>query len=391
MSKRELVKPKYEIVGELERIDRADTVMARRQLIPDSELWQSYYRKHPDLEAQSRKWADLQKSRKHRLRIAPQDELMENAMRFIPNVMAKEEYVDGEPSPEKIVIDPKRASSKIKGFARHLGADLVKIGPFNPSWTYKNISSPDHSGSPSDIQAHPPNKHAIVVAIAYKQDEIECAPRFTIALATGAIYLRLSTIVVTLARYIRSLGYEARAHNHNSQVLHVPLAIDAGFGELARNGIFITEEYGSAIKPMTVTTDMPLIYDRPVDIGVDEFCSQCDICVKYCPAGAIHIGEKKTIRGVKKWSLNASACFEYFLRSGANCSLCVAYCPWTRPRTFPHNFIIKAFERSNIARKSYLKVASLLYRKKKMKIPSWQEEQPEEWRKVMKPNHPLYR
>jgi len=350
MSKRELVKPKYEIVGELERIDRADTVMARRHLIPDSELWQSYYRKHPDLEAQSRKWADLQKSRKHRLRIAPQDELMENAMRFIPNVMAKEEYVDGEPAPEKIVIDPKRASSKIKGFARHLGADLV-----------------------------------------YKQDEIECAPRFTIALATGAIYLRLSTIVVTLARYIRSLGYEARAHNHNSQVLHVPLAIDAGFGELARNGIFITKEYGSAIKPMTVTTDMPLVYDRPVDIGVDEFCSQCNICVKYCPAGAIHIGEKKTIRGVKKWPLNASACFEYFLRSGANCSLCVAYCPWTRPRTFPHNFIIKAFERSNIARKSYLKVASLLYRKKKMKIPSWQEEQPEEWRKVMKPNHPLYR
>jgi len=391
MPKRELDKPKYEIVGELEQMDRDEMVMARRRLVPDSEQWQRYYQKYPELEEQGRRWAELQSSRQSRLGIPPEDELMETAMRYIQGILAKNEHVDGESAPEKIVIDPKRASEKIKGFTRHLGADLVKIGPFNPAWTYSRTGPRESSGRAGETQTSLPHQHAIVVAIAYNRDELECAPRFAVAQATGTMYIRLSSIVVTLAKYIRSLGYSARAHNHNSPALHVPLAIDAGMGELARNGIMITEEYGSAVKPMAVTTDMPLVHDKPVDIGVEEFCSQCEICADYCPMGAIHRGDKKVVRGVRKWPLNAAACHEYFLISGSNCSLCIAYCPWTRPRTFPHNLIIKAMERSSLARKMVIKAHTMLLREKKRKVPSWQEEQPEVWRQALRPGHPLYR
>lgn len=375
MPRCELDEPKYEVEGKLERVDEGDTVFTRSFMVPDSEAWQKYFKKHPDLEKQARRWAQLRTNEQRRLRIPHLDELMGTAMRFVISAMTINEYVVGKPAPEKITIDPKRASEKIKGFASQLGADLVKIGPLNPAWTYSHVVERQRfTRSPVNIS----HGHAITVAIAYNQDDIECAPRYVVGLATLAIYHRLSAIVVSLAEYIRSLGYNARAHNFNGQVLMVPVAIDAGFGELGRNGIMITEEYGSAVKPMCVTTDMPLTHDKPVDIGVDGFCRQCTICAEICPAGAISRGDKKVVRGVKKWPIKGSACLEYFLRSGGNCSLCIAYCPWT-------------VERSSKARENAIKGDAVLPREKRRKTPSWMEEQPEIWREVMRTNHPFNR
>jgi epoxyqueuosine reductase QueG len=39
----------------------------------------------------------------------------------------------------------------------------------------------------------------------------------------------------------------------------------------------ITKESGSSLKPTAVTTDLPLVYDPSVDIGVAEFCQDCRI------------------------------------------------------------------------------------------------------------------
>ena len=38
----------------------------------------------------------------------------------------------------------------------------------------------------------------------------------------------------------------------------MPIAIDAGMGELGRHGLMITPELGSALKLATITTDLPL-------------------------------------------------------------------------------------------------------------------------------------
>ena len=76
------------------------------------------------------------------------------------------------------------------------------------------------------------------------------------------VYVKLATIADTLAEYIRALGYPARANvMPNYQVLCVPIAIDAGMGELGRHGLMITPELGSALKLATITTDLPLVYD----------------------------------------------------------------------------------------------------------------------------------
>jgi reductive dehalogenase len=242
-------------------------------------------------------------------------------------------------------------------------------------------------GTPIDL----PHQHAIVVAIGLNQNMVKAAPQMPIVLETMRAYLRLASIVTTLAWYIRALGYSARAHDiFNYQVILPPIAIDAGLGELARNGIVITEEYGSAFKIAAVTTDMPLVHDKPVNLGVAEFCQECKVCAEYCPVHAISKSEKVVVRGVRKWKVNDIACYSYWRRVGTDCGICVAVCPWTRPRHFPHNAILWGLERSSLARKIAIKGDSMLGKKRRKKCPSWLEEQPESWRDVLSQSHPFY-
>jgi ferredoxin len=385
---RKLNKPKYELVGEVERFEEADNIQARGELVLDSELWQKYYAQHPELEKQGRALAELT-----RKRIAGpiQDNLMLSTLRQTISLLCTEEAVDGEPSSDKITIDPKRASVKIKAFARHIGADLVRIGPLNQSWVYKHVGRSHSSGMVIGSPINLPHQHAIVVAISLNRDMVRAAPQLPIELETMRAYLRLASIVTTVAMYIRTLGYSARAHDlMNYQVILPPVAVDAGLGELARHGIVITEEYGSAIKIAAVTTDMPLVNDKPLDLGVDEFCRECRFCAEYCPVSAIPKAEKTLVRGVRKWKINDVACYSYWRRVGTDCGICLAVCPWTRPRYFPHNTTLWAIENSGLARTVAIKVDDILGRRRR-ECPVWLEEQPESWRDVLSSKHPFYR
>jgi NAD-dependent dihydropyrimidine dehydrogenase PreA subunit len=387
--RKRISKPKYEIVGGLGRFDEADNVQARGELEPDSELWQRYYEKHPELEKQGRALLKLPGMG----RVGPpQDLSMLSAIMGTIGVLGRDEVVDGEPALPKIQIEPARASEKIKGFVRHLGADLVKIGPLNQAWVYTHVGRSHHPGKVIGPPIDLPHQHAVVFAIALNRDMFKCAPQLPSILEIMSKYMRLASISVTLAGYLRSLGYSARAHNvSNYQVIIPPVAVDAGIGELSRNGIIITEEYGNAIKMAAVTTNMPLAHDEPVDIAVDEFCQECQLCADYCPARAIPKGDKTVTRGVRKWQLNDMACYNYFWRCGTDCGICLAVCPWSRPRCFPHNAILWGVERSSLFRKFVIRADKILGDRRRKRCPEWLEEQPEVWQEALRPGHPYYR
>ena len=204
---------------------------------------------------------------------------------------------------------------------------------------------------------------------------MKTGPVLSEAIEVMRVYNRLAHIAVTLASYIRMLGFPARAHIvTNYQVLCIPLAVNAGMGELGRHGLMLTRELGSSLKLATVTTDLPMITDSPVDIGADEFCRDCKICAEACPSGAVPRGNKKVIHGVEKWAIAADACFRVWQETGTDCGVCVASCPWTKPDSLFHNLARSIAVKKNKAGWWMSRAERILYGRFKPKpSPAWFE------------------
>ncbi|MFH1952477.1 MAG: hypothetical protein ABIL06_12765, partial [Pseudomonadota bacterium] len=133
-----------------------------------------------------------------------------------------------------------------------------------------------------------------------------------------------------LAAYIREMGYPASAHsNAGTEVNPIPLAVNAGLGELGRHGLLIHEEHGSRLHLAVVTTDLPLTVDDPVDIGVEDVCQLCMKCARNCPSYSISFGNKAVVNGVEKWAINVDTCYKYRMAVRGRwivCVICASVC-----------------------------------------------------------------
>ena len=69
--------------------------------------------------------------------------------------------------------------------------------------------------------------------------------------------------------------------------------MQAGMGELGRNGLLITPEFGPRVRISKILTDLPLIPDSPIEFGVTEFCDVCMKCADLCPSRSISLGEDR--------------------------------------------------------------------------------------------------
>jgi ferredoxin len=373
-------KPRYRIVGNLERFDERENVQARNTYEPGSEEYRDFYGHHPEWEEQDRQARELSTK--------PVGDPLDFSF-FLQQIgtLAKwgsEDLIHGPVSPQKQELSPERAAEKIKGFALHLGADLVRIGPLNPAFIYTHVGKTWHDparkyGTPIDLG----HAHAISIAVGINPDLIKTGPVLSMASEIMRVYTQLAVISTTLAGYIRALGYPARAHIiSNYQVLCVPLAIEAGMGELGRHGLMITKELGSCLKLTTVTTDLPLPHDAPVDIGVDEFCRDCAICAETCPGGAIPHTDKQVVRGVEKRRINPEACFRVWNETGTDCGVCVASCPWTKPRNGLHRIAREIASRKKKAGWWMSRAEELVYgRFRPKQSPAWFEEPEPIWKK----------
>jgi epoxyqueuosine reductase QueG len=136
-------------------------------------------------------------------------------------------------------------------------------------------------------------------------------------------------VAITVAATIRAMGWRARAYGESADVLHIPLAVAAGLGELGKHGSLISKSFGPNVRLATVLTDIPLAYDSPVDIGVEDLCLGCRRCTIDCPADAI-ADQKRLVRGENKWYVDFDKCVPYFTKT-LGCGICIEVCPWTRP------------------------------------------------------------
>ena len=70
---------------------------------------------------------------------------------------------------------------------------------------------------------------------------------------------------------------------HRGHVSHRAVAELAGLGWRGRNNLIVHAAHGSAIRLVTVLTDIALSPDHPVEAQ----CGTCSACVKLCPAEAL--------------------------------------------------------------------------------------------------------
>ena len=136
----------------------------------------------------------------------------------------------------------------------------------------------------------------------------------------------------------------ALLHDHSHEALAVPAtsesgegffphktaATQAGLGWIGKTALFVSPDFGPAVRLATVFTDLELPAGEPVTEGR---CGACRACVDACPAGCGRDVDWRA--GMPRDKLfDAPACRHHMERSTALetqiCGMCIAACPLSR-------------------------------------------------------------
>jgi reductive dehalogenase len=266
--------------------------------------------------------------------------------------------------PADLDMSWEEATLAVKHAALFYGASLAGVAELNPLWLYSDhfaprkenrgyaipvLSEGDRFGQ-TDEAWYIPQSMNRVVTLAFEEDfyGIANSPGRLASASVGDGYSRMAYTAATLSEFIRGLGYRAIPAG-NGVGLSIPMAIDAGLGQLGRLGLLITPKYGPRIRLAKVITDMPLVPDPRINFGVVEFCKTCMLCAEGCPSTCITDGPRtwkgkspSNNPGTFKWYIESEKCYDF---NGFSCSNCKRVCPFTKPNnSWLHRMLRKAIE-----------------------------------------------
>lgn len=91
----------------------------------------------------------------------------------------------------------------------------------------------------------------------------------------------------------------------------------AGLGTIGRHSLLITQEFGPRVRLACLLTEASL---ECSPLTEREYCTNCDACLRECPAQAIQAPKKEGA-----YSINKFACRAY-LQAGLTCGVCMKVC-----------------------------------------------------------------
>jgi len=249
------------------------------------------------------------------------------------------------PTGLKVTVDnPARMTKVIKKAARFFGASLVGICQLDRRWIYSHsfhMYTKEHA--PVEILAE--YKYAVALAFEMDYEYFRYSPSQLGGVTPGLGYSKMAFTTGTLAQFIRGMGYKAIPMG-NDTALSIPIAIDAGLGELARNGLMIAPQFGPRVRLSKIFTDLPLVPDEPIEFGVWDFCLNCQKCARHCPGQAITSGEPteeihniSNNKGLFRWPMNAEKCLGFWAANGTDCGNCIRVCPFNKPSGWLHTLV----------------------------------------------------
>jgi len=326
-----------EIIGKQEKIDERDIIFARFGYMEGSKIFDEYYARRPELKKiddEINKIPDILSS--HHIRKNPLlFSLAAAEFDFLEHQLTQ---VSGKEATEKVQSTASENTRIIKDIIKYFGSDLSGICLLNQAYAYSHVGrGPEPYGNLIELK----HKYAVVFALEMDLEMVASAPLAPVIIETAKKYVEAAKISITVANFIRRLGYPARAHiaGSNYQAMLPPIAWEAGLGELGRLGTLITSRYGPRSRLGLITTDIPLITDKPKLLGIQNFCQRCQKCATNCPAHAIPHGDKIEENGVLKWVLIREECYRFWRKSGTDCALCIYVCPYSKADNTFHKFI----------------------------------------------------
>lgn len=214
---------------------------------------------------------------------------------------------------------PEEAAQAVKQKAVEFGADIVGICEIGPEDVYRGRAISE--------------RYAIAVGMRMLWRAFQVVPSNESAIECMRVYHALGETVVLLAEHIRSLGYACKVEHPigDSDLLHIPIGLKAGFGELGRHGSIIHPRLGPLFRMGSVITSLDMATDSPIDAGIAAFCDRCRACRMFCPADAIP-DERSPDAGLDhlgnaRYKVDTGRCFPYFARHNY-CSICLPVCAY---------------------------------------------------------------
>ncbi len=272
--------------------------------------------------------------------------------------------------------DAKATSQDVKRVAILFGASLVGITELNRTWIYSHTyDALTHEHKEFDLPGE--YRYAIVLAFQMDYNLVRTSPTWLAQATEGVEYSRMPFTTSMLAQFIRNLGYKA-IPSANDTAISIPLAVDAGLGELGRNGLLITKKFGPRVRIAKVFTNLHLKPDNPIEFGAMQFCSICKKCADNCPRQAISSGERSTkphnisnAGNQLKWPVNAERCFSFWSNNEGSCMNCIRSCPFNKPHGRIHDSVRWLIARTRLLDSTFVKIDDLLRYDRKVLSDYW--------------------
>jgi reductive dehalogenase len=255
------------------------------------------------------------------------------------------------------VSDPETVARDIKKVAQYVGADLVGICKLDKRWVYSHSydgegpsgalgNTPVVEGDHKQQEIPDECQYAVVMGFGEDYNMMKYYPSWIAHTDTSMGYSRMAISNMYLSAFIRSMGYRAIDCSTNDVARTIPMAMQAGLGDIGRNGLLITPEFGPRLRISKVITDLPLVSDTPIEFGVTEMCEVCKKCADLCPSQSI-MHEARTTEprnisnsgGVLKWPVNAETCRAYWGKMNRPCTTCISSCPYNKPYNWFHRSV----------------------------------------------------
>jgi reductive dehalogenase len=261
---------------------------------------------------------------------------------FLANVINRSSK--GKINPNRVSVDDPAAMTRhIKTVARYMGADVIGIANAHPSFLYAGSRYVQDGTAEDAYQQDAPEElvrkfpYIIQATTAWDYNKLQAHRHHVGDAAYHISQMKGVLMLKALEGYIKELGYTAL----RGVVTPQAAGVAGGIGELGRNGLVINKNFGARIHmPDPILTDLPLVADAPVDIGVEDFCKICRKCANTCPTNSIPFGDKVVHNGIEKYKINWLTCYKlrpYVHDYWGSCLTCAAVCPFTKPNVWWHS------------------------------------------------------